>query len=162
VKVVPPPVPIPRPPVPPPGLAADVVASGLPVHPEDRVRLFSSDQWERFVQEWVDSLRDEYELVERCGGAGDMGRDVIATVKAGNGAWDNYQCKHYQKALEPSEIQDLADSIPKLLEIKTKSSLPMTFHVQIELGDGREEPDETATQELNELLEEIKDGFKLQ
>jgi len=88
VKKVPPPVAIPQPPAPPPGLAADVVASGLPVHPEDRVRLFSADQWERFVQEWVDSLRDEYELVERCGGAGDMGRDVIATVKGGKGAWD--------------------------------------------------------------------------
>jgi len=22
-----------------------------------------------------------------------MGRDVIAMVKGGNGAWDNYQCK---------------------------------------------------------------------
>jgi hypothetical protein len=104
VKKVPPPVAIPQPPAPPPGLAADVVASGLPVHPEDRVRLFSADQWERFVQEWVDSLRDEYELVERCGGAGDMGRDVIATVKGGNGAWDNYQCKHYQKALAPGDV----------------------------------------------------------
>ena len=100
----PPPVPIPQPAAPPPGLAADVVASGLPVHPEDRVRLFSPDQWERFVQEWVDSLRDEYELVERCGGAGDMGRDVIATVKGGNGAWDNYQCKHYQKVLAPGDV----------------------------------------------------------
>jgi hypothetical protein len=97
-------VPIPQPPAPPPGLAADVVAAGLPVHPEDRVRLFSPDQWERFVQEWVDSLRDEYDLVERCGGAGDMGRDIIATVKDGNGAWDNYQCKHYQKALTPGDV----------------------------------------------------------
>jgi hypothetical protein len=104
MKQIPPPVPIPQPSAPPPGLAADVVASGLPVHPEDRVRLFSSDHWERFVQEWVDSLRDEYELVERCGGAGDMGRDVIAIVKDGKGAWDNYQCKHYQKALTPGDV----------------------------------------------------------
>jgi hypothetical protein len=104
MRTIPPPVPIPQPSAPPPGLAADVVASGLPVHPEDRVRLFSPDQWERFVQEWVDSLRAEYELVERCGGAGDMGRDVIATVKAGNGAWDNYQCKHYHNALAPSDV----------------------------------------------------------
>jgi hypothetical protein len=104
VKKVPAPLPIPQPPAPPPGLAADVVASGLPVHPEDRVKLFSADQWERFVQEWVDSLRDEYELVERCGGAGDMGRDVIATIKDGNGAWDNYQCKHYQKSLKPGNV----------------------------------------------------------
>lgn len=103
-KVVPPPVPIPQLLAPPPSLAADVVASGVPVHPVDRVRLFSADQWERFVQEWVDSLRDEYELIERCGGAGDMGRDVIATVKGGNGAWDNYQCKHYEKALTPTDV----------------------------------------------------------
>jgi len=104
VRKVPPPVPIQQPPAPPPGLTADVVASGVPVHPQDRVRLFSADQWERFVEEWVDSLRDEYELVERCGGAGDMGRDVIATVKGGSGAWDNYQCKHYGYSLKPGDI----------------------------------------------------------
>jgi hypothetical protein len=104
VKKVPPPKPIPQPPELPLGLAADIVASGLPVHPEDRVRLFSPDQWERFVQEWVDSLRNEYELVERCGGAGDMGRDVIATVRGGKGAWDNYQCKHYERALTPGDV----------------------------------------------------------
>lgn len=104
MKRIPPPVPIPAPPAPPPGLAADVVASGLPVHPEDRIKLFSPSQWELFVQEWVDSLRGEYEFVERCGGAGDMGRDVIATVKGGKGAWDNYQCKHYEDSLKPSDI----------------------------------------------------------
>jgi hypothetical protein len=65
------------------------VALGLLVHPVERVRLFSHGQWECFVQEWVDSLRDEYELVERCGGAGDMGRDVIATLKGGNGGQKN-------------------------------------------------------------------------
>jgi len=74
------------------------------VPPEQRVRLFSHGQWESFVEEWVDSLRDEYVLVERCGGAGDMGRDVIANVKDGNGAWDNYQCKHYQNALTPGDV----------------------------------------------------------
>lgn len=100
---IPSPVPIPQPPAPVPGLNADVVSSGLPVHPEDRVRLFSFDQWECFVQEWVDSLRDEYELVERCGGAGDLGRDVIATVKGGS-EWDNFQCKHYTNALAPNEV----------------------------------------------------------
>jgi hypothetical protein len=70
----------------------------------DRIRLFSDKEWELFIQEWVDSLRDDYELVEKCGGAGDMGRDVIATVKDGDGAWDNYQCKHYQKALTPGDV----------------------------------------------------------
>jgi len=64
--------------------------------------------------------------------------------------------------LEPSEIQDLAECIPKLLKIRTERNLPMTFHVQIELGDGIVEPDEASTQEVNKLLEEIKDGLKLQ
>lgn len=104
MKKIPPPVPIPKPPAPPPGLAADIVASGPPVHPEDRIKLFSDKQWELFVQEWVDSLEDQYDLVERCGSAGDMGRDVIAHVKGDNGAWDNYQCKHYKESLKPGEI----------------------------------------------------------
>lgn len=104
MKQIPPPVPILQPLGSPPGLAADVVASGQPVHPADRIKLFSEKEWEQFVQEWVDSLRDEYELVERCGGAGDMGRDVIATVKGGNGTWDNYQCKHYKNALTPGDV----------------------------------------------------------
>jgi hypothetical protein len=69
----------------------------------DRIKIFSPTEWELFVQEWVDSLRDQYELVERCGGAGDMGRDVIATVKGGK-SWDNYQCKHYPESLKPSDV----------------------------------------------------------
>lgn len=101
---VPPPIPISPMLAPPPGLAPDIVASGLPVHPKDRIKLFSATEWEVFIHEWVDSLRDDYELIERCGGAGDMGRDVIATVKNGNGAWDNYQCKHYEDSLKPSDI----------------------------------------------------------
>ena len=104
MKTIPPPVPILQLQAPSPGMAADIVASGQPVHPEDRIKLFSDNEWERFVKEWVDSLRDEYDLVERCGGVGDMGRDVIATIKDGNGAWDNYQCKHYKESLKPSDI----------------------------------------------------------
>lgn len=100
---IPPPMPIAQPQAPGPGLAADVVTSGPPIHAADRITLYSDKEWERFVHEWVDSLRDEYDLVERCGGAGDMGRDVIASVK-GDRAWDNYQCKHYRESLKPSDI----------------------------------------------------------
>lgn len=103
---IPPPVPITQLQTPPPGLelAADMVLLGPPIHPEDRIKLYSDQEWERFIQEWVDSLRQKYELVERCGGAGDMGRDIIAAIKSGNGLWDNYQCKHYGAPLMPSDI----------------------------------------------------------
>ncbi len=103
-KSLPPPVPLPSPPAPQAGVSADVVLAGQPIPAIDRIKLFSDKQWEDFVLEWADSLRDQYGRVERCGGAGDMGRDVIATVKDGNGAWDNYQCKHYKESIKPTDV----------------------------------------------------------
>lgn len=88
----------------PAGVPAEIVVAGLPIPAIERIRIFSDRQWEEFVLEWVDSLRDEYALVERCGGAGDMGRDVIATSKDDSSVWDNYQCKHYKNALTPGDI----------------------------------------------------------
>jgi len=35
--------------------------------------------------------------------------------------------------LEPSQIQDLGDVMPKLLEVKAKSNTPIRFHIRIEL-----------------------------
>lgn len=74
------------------------------------------DEWELFILEWVDSLRQDhtYTEVHRCGSNGDMGRDIIA-FKAPIGpttAWHNYQCKHYHRALS---IADIAAELGKLL-----------------------------------------------
>ncbi len=89
----------------PPQPSADTVASGPLVPAMDLMKLFSADQWEAFVLEWADGLRSDYELVEKCGGAGDMGRDVIATVSEDNpDVWDNYQCKHYDHPLRPGDV----------------------------------------------------------
>ncbi len=91
----------PDPPVP----SADTVASGPLVPAMDLMKLLSPNDWEAFVLEWADSLKSEYQLVEKCGGANDMGRDVIATVKENDpDVWDNYQCKHYDHPLYPSDI----------------------------------------------------------
>src|SRR5262245_59696811 len=89
----------------PPAATADVVIAGAPIPPIERVRIFSAQQWEDFVLEWADSLRTRYERVEQCGGAGDMGRDIIASVdQTSEDPWDNYQCKHYKDRLAPSHI----------------------------------------------------------
>jgi hypothetical protein len=64
--------------------------------------------------------------------------------------------------LKPSEIQDLGDIMPKMLEIKNKANTPLTFRVQLELGDGENQPDEETVQSMNQLLGDIKDGFKLE
>ena len=69
------------------------------------LRMFSPSQWEDFVLEWAHSLKSRYARVERCGGAGDLGRDVVAYVTSDpNGQWHNYQCKHYAKPLQPNQI----------------------------------------------------------
>lgn len=97
------PTPLPNPPQA-EAVPADFVRTGKLIPAIQRIRLFSPDEWEEFVLEWADSLRSEYETVERCGGAGDMGRDVIATCKGGSGDWDNYQCKRYGAPLMPSDV----------------------------------------------------------
>jgi len=86
------------------GFSASVVVSGQPIPPIERIKIFGATQWEEFVLEWVDSLRTKYSLVERCGSAGDMGRDIIATCADPTDGWDNYQCKHYDHSLQPSDI----------------------------------------------------------
>lgn len=83
------------------GVTAGVVSAGLPIPAIERLRIFSDRQWEEFVLEWADSLRDQYSRVERCGGSGDMGRDVIALDKDDESIWDNFQCKHYKDPLSP-------------------------------------------------------------
>lgn len=73
--------------------------------PIERLKLFSASDWESLVNEWASSLAADG-LVERTSGSGDMGCDVIATVDPTmpDSPWDNYQCKHYDHPLAPSDI----------------------------------------------------------
>ncbi|MCD1259230.1 hypothetical protein B5M42_010310 [Paenibacillus athensensis] len=80
---------------------------GLPIPPIDRLRTFSADQFEDMICEWVDGyLKKEYTSVYRSGSAGDKGRDIVAFVNddSPNHVWDNYQCKHYDHPLYPSDV----------------------------------------------------------
>jgi hypothetical protein len=63
--------------------------------------------------------------------------------------------------LEPAQVQDLGDIMPKLLEIKAKTNTPIRFQVRIEMGDGKTLPPAAATNEANALLAAIKEGMKL-
>lgn len=87
-----------------PNISATSVISGPLIPPIDRIKLFSDTQWEDFILEWVDSLKEKYSRVERCGGAGDMGRDIIAIYQNSRDEWDNFQCKHYRTPLTPSDV----------------------------------------------------------
>jgi hypothetical protein len=63
--------------------------------------------------------------------------------------------------LKPSEIQELGDVIPQLLELKNKADIPLAFLVQIELGDGQKQPDDQTVEAMNRLLNDVSDGFQL-
>jgi hypothetical protein len=64
-------------------------------------------------------------------------------------------------SLEPSEIQDLADAMPRLLDIKAKSKVPIAFTIRIELGDGQEVPASDVAAQVNEVLKDVKGDFHL-
>lgn len=74
---------------------------GEPIHPLDRLLIMSADEWEIFTLEVVYHLGKDYEIITRCAGAGDKGRDVIGRFSTG---WDNYQCKHYGDKLSVADV----------------------------------------------------------
>lgn len=78
---------------------------GPPIPAIDRLKIVSPDQFENIIREWVSGFlmkRGDYVSCKKCSGSGDMGRDVIGKVDGV--IWDNYQCKHYNSPLAPSEI----------------------------------------------------------
>jgi len=84
------------------------VSSGKVTHgrsfpPQQQILLYSADEWESFIEEWVHYQKTIYNKVVRFAGANDMGIDVAAFVddKGLQGVWDNYQCKHYKDPLTP-------------------------------------------------------------
>lgn len=82
---------------------------GTVVPPIEKLKSLSDQQFEECINEWaVGYLKNKYNKVYRCGGAGDMGRDVICYYNYGEDKerliWDNYQCKHYKNPLNPSNI----------------------------------------------------------
>ncbi len=62
--------------------------------------------------------------------------------------------------LDPSQIQDLAEAIPKLLEIKARTGVPIRFVVTIELGDGADTPFDSTRKEIAAVLKTTGQSFQ--
>jgi hypothetical protein len=79
---------------------------GPKLDPLDVIKIYSPNEWEHFIREWLEGVRGRYREIRRAAGAGDKGRDVIAYVGEvnANGPWDNFQCKHYDHGLYPSDM----------------------------------------------------------
>jgi hypothetical protein len=82
------------------------VMQGPSIPPHQQVLLFSGVQWQSFVHEWAYfCLELLYKQVQEFGGAKDRGIDVVgfADDRKLQGVWDNYQCKHYDHSLYPTD-----------------------------------------------------------
>jgi len=87
---------------------------GRPIPPQQQVLLYSADEWEEFVLEWVHSQKALYLDVRRFSGPNDMGIDIAGLTDEDGlaGTWDNFQCKHYADPLAPAIA---ASEIAKIL-----------------------------------------------
>ncbi|MBF2089762.1 MAG: hypothetical protein IGR80_10135 [Synechococcales cyanobacterium K44_A2020_017] len=118
-------------------LSAEHVSTGLPIDKVIRVTTFSPEEWESFTEEWASSFKDLYACVKRYGGAGDQGIDIAGykTSEHLDSEWDNYQCKHYDHALAPSDIWV---EFGKLIyySYKKSYSVPRRYYFVAPLGIG--------------------------
>jgi hypothetical protein len=66
--------------------------------------LRSANEFEEIVEDWQRALKQRYSTirVERVGGPGDMGRDIICTEANGDSVI--YQCKHYGRELNKQDV----------------------------------------------------------
>lgn len=86
------------------GVSSGKVVHGKLIPPQQQILLFSADEWEAFIEEWVHYQRTRYKLVTRLSGPADMGIDVAGFTddQGFQGVWDNHQCKHYGNAIAPN------------------------------------------------------------
>ena len=73
---------------------ASHLQGGPAVEPINRVLLYSSGEWESFIDEWISHcLKKVYVTVRRYTGSKDKGIDIagFADAKQLEGVWDNYK-----------------------------------------------------------------------
>lgn len=117
---------------------ASFTQAGPPIAPLQRLFLYSDKEWESFIEEWASScLKGTYKSVQRYAGANDKGIDVAGFVDDMLllGVWDNFQCKHYDHALRPT---DAWPEIAKLLWYSFKNDYkpPRTYYFVAPKGVG--------------------------
>lgn len=79
----------------------------------------------------------------------------------GTGGGTKPQLRVAEADFEPAQIQDLGDLIPALLEVKAKCKVAMKFRVRLEMGDGKTKPSDQVVAEVNGILKELDDAFRV-
>ncbi len=124
------------PPAQPPANSAKV-QYGKIIPPQQQILLYSPEEWEALIQEWATGKKPSYTKVVRLAGATDMGIDVAGLTEAAGffGIWDNFQCKHYDSPLTPS---DALPEIGKMLwhSFQNEFSPPRCYYFMAPKGCG--------------------------
>lgn len=66
-----------------------------------------------------------------------------------------------QADLEPSEVQDLGEAIPKLLAETASTDTPLRFHVRVEVGSEKRPTEEELAKKLAKILKGVKGAMEL-
>lgn len=104
------------PPAPETPLSAERARLGPTFAPQMQLRLYSPDEWERFIEEWAFySVVPRYIHVRRFGGPRDRGIDIagFTDTQRLRGVWDCYQCKRYTQG--PLSVSQVLPDIGKVL-----------------------------------------------
>ncbi len=135
---------------------------GIPIPPIDRLKIISAENFEDLIREWISGYcKEKYSRVRKPAGAGDKGRDVIAYIDDAD-KWDNYQCKHYDHPLYPSDIWlELGKlcyyTFNEDYTIPSKYFFVSPLGVGSTLGDLLDNPDELKNELLKEWESKCKD-----
>lgn len=121
------------------------VSQGAPIPKLKRLEIFDEDTWEDITLELVYHWKKQYKKVVRCGGGGDLGRDVVAYTPDGD--WENFQCKHYAK---PLTLDEAIREVGKVIyySYKGEYSAPIKYYFVSPKG--------VQTQLLNHLMDSQK------
>ena len=133
-----------------PSIADDIhtsldVSQGAPIPKLKRLEIFDEGTWEDITLELVHHWKTQYQKIVRCGGGGDLGRDVIAYTP--NGDWENFQCKYYAK---PLTLDEAIREVGKLIYYSYKEDYPVPNKYYFVSPKG------VTTQLLNHLMDSQK------
>lgn len=63
--------------------------------------------------------------------------------------------------LEPAQVQELGEVVPKLLEVRASTGVPLRFHVEVRLGDGKDSPPDDVAMAVDAILRDVSGDLEL-
>ena len=135
-------------------LSAVSALAGEVISPLKRLQHMDEDDWEEFTCELATYWKTQYLRVNRVGGAGDMGRDVIAYTP--DGSWENFQCKYYSS---PLNLTDVLLEIGKLCYHSHQGHFSMPAKYYFVAKSGLNGASLNALKDSNKLKAELISGW---